>query len=104
MKKNIALIIIILIGLSVLSFIITKSNVASFTHDESVTYNRYVNQSYYNLIFHTDPYTNNHLLNTILIKTSEKLFGSSELALRLPNILLLIVFFIYTFLLFRKII
>ena len=102
MKKNIALIIIILIGLSVLSFIVTKSNIASFTHDESFTYNHYVHQSYFKIIFHTDPYTNNHLLNTILVKASEQLFGSSEMALRLPNILMLIVFFIYTWLLIRR--
>ncbi|MEI6821790.1 MAG: hypothetical protein WCL51_07620 [Bacteroidota bacterium] len=104
MKKNLNLkiIFIAVVGLCIFSFIVTKSNVASFTHDESLTYNRYVHQSYWEIISHKESYTNNHLLNTFLMKVSEQLFGSSELALRLPNLLLLIVLFIYTFLLFKK--
>jgi Dolichyl-phosphate-mannose-protein mannosyltransferase len=47
-------------------------------------------------------YSNNHLLNTLFMKYSEKIFGSSEIALRLPNLLLLIVYMVYSYLLFRK--
>jgi hypothetical protein len=47
-------------------------------------------------------YTNNHLLNSLFMKYSELLFGNSELALRLPNLLLFIVFLSYSYFLFKK--
>ncbi|MGZ4054456.1 MAG: glycosyltransferase family 39 protein [Bacteroidia bacterium] len=54
------------------------------------------------IISHKHPYSNNHLLNSLFIKYSEKLFGTSEFSLRLPNLLMLLVFFTYLFLLLKK--
>lgn len=101
-KYLVTLIAVILTGLAVFAFIATKAKVSSFTHDESYSYNFYVHNSFMDIISHKNSYTNNHLLNTLMMKYSEMLFGSSELALRLPNLLLLLVFFIYTFLFIRK--
>lgn len=95
------LIIKICIGLALLSFVITKSSTASFTHDESYTYLHYPHESFMTIISHKNWYTNNHLLNTLFMKYSEKLFGNSELALRLPNILLFVVFMLYAHKLFE---
>ena len=95
------LLIKICIGLALLSFVITKSSSASFTHDESYTYLHYPHESFMTIISHKNWYTNNHLLNTLFMKYSEKLFGNSELALRLPNILLFIVFMLYAHKLFE---
>lgn len=102
-KKYLATsIAVILMALAVFAFIATKAKVSSFTHDESYSYNFYVHNSLMDIISHKNSYTNNHLLNTLLVKYSEMLFGSSELALRLPNLLLLLVFFSYIFLFIHK--
>ena len=78
---------LIFIGLAI------KASTSSFTHDESLSYIRF--------IFTSDPLaigdTNNHLLNSILMYGSSKLFGASELALRLPNLVSYLVYAYFTF-------
>jgi hypothetical protein len=102
-KQNIVLLTITaLISLFIFSYISTKATTSSFTFDESFTYNFYVHNSFMDIISHRHPYTNNHLLNSLFMKYSELAFGNSELALRLPNLLMLLVFFTYLFLLFKK--
>ncbi|MGB3948614.1 MAG: hypothetical protein WBM13_11565 [Bacteroidia bacterium] len=93
---------VLFIGIVVLAFITTKAKVSSFTHDESYTYNAFVNDSFINILSYKNSYTNNHLLNTLMMKYAEIVFGNSELALRLPNLLMLIVLFIYTILVFKN--
>ncbi|KPK86112.1 MAG: hypothetical protein AMS27_05765 [Bacteroides sp. SM23_62_1] len=94
--------ICILIGISIFCFIVIKSTIASLTHDESITYLHFVPQKFMDIISYKIAYTNNHILNTVLIKGSEYLFGNSEIAIRLPNNLSYLVYMIYTFLLLRK--
>ncbi len=53
--------------------------------DETITVNRYVNQSWFNLFNYTEP--NNHVLHTILVKISAILFGLHPTAIRLPAFL-----------------
>ena len=102
-KKNlISTTIFLLCSLAILSYIVTKATVSSFTHDESFSYMHFVHYSFMDIISHVNPYSNNHLLNSLLMKYSEILFGSSEIALRLPNLIMLAVFFIYLFLLFKE--
>lgn len=93
---------ILLFGIIIFSYITTKATVSSFTIDESFTYLNFVHYSFMDILAHRHPYSNNHLLNSMFMKYSELAFGSSEIALRLPNLILLLVFFIYTFLLLRK--
>lgn len=66
---------------SLLMYIIIRAKFLSFTHDESLSYLAINSQ---NAWLKT---ANNHILNTIFMKISECLFGESELALRLPNII-----------------
>lgn len=101
-KKSISFLIILFLGALIISYIATKATITSFTHDESITYTHYVHTSFMDIISYKDPFTNNHILNTLLMKCSEFLFGNSELALRLPNLILLLVYLIYTFFLFQK--
>ena len=91
-----------LLGAALLLFVLTKAHVSSFTHDESISYLNYCHADFMDIISYSNWYPNNHVLNSLLMKYSEKLFGSSEWALRLPNLLLLIVFMSYSYLLFRK--
>lgn len=95
-------ILMLLVGIVVIGFITTKATVASFTHDESYTYNAFVHDSFMNILSYKNSYTNNHLLNTMMMKYSEQLFGNSELALRAPNLIMLLVFFVYSILLLKK--
>jgi hypothetical protein len=94
--------ITLLLGVSVFSYIVIKASISSFTHDESFSYLHYISTSFMDIISFKDWFTNNHILNSLLMKYSEKLFGNSEFSLRLPNLLLFIVYLVYSFLLFRK--
>jgi hypothetical protein len=93
--------LVFLIGASVFAFIFFKSSTASFTHDESFTYLHYPHASFQKIISFSDSYTNNHILNSLFMKYMELLLGSSEIALRLPNLMLLIVFMVYGFLMIK---
>lgn len=89
-------------GLALLVYVVLKAKQASFTHDESYTYLAYVHQSFMDIISYKRAYTNNHILNTVLMKYAEELWGSSELVLRLPNILACLIYLVYGFRLLRR--
>ncbi len=88
-------------GLGVLVFTILKAGYSSFTHDESLTWRLYVHLDWCTLLAHKEAYTNNHLLNSVLMKWSECAFGSGEPALRLPNLVALAIYLAYGALLVR---
>jgi hypothetical protein len=48
------------------------------------------------------PFTNSHILNTLLMKWSGSVFGHSELALRLPNVLSILPYMYFGFLLLQE--
>lgn len=54
------------------------------------------------IISYKTPYTNNHILNTVLMKYCEAFFGRSELVLRLPNIMAFIVYSTFAIKLLHK--
>ncbi len=89
--------LILLIGLFLLFFVAYKASITSFTHDESYTYLNYVHLRFMDILSFKDNYTNNHILNTIFIKYSELIFGTSEFTLRLPNIIAFFVYLLFTF-------
>lgn len=82
-----------LAGLLLLLLIAQKAGITCFTHDESYTYNHFFHLSEKKIILYgraiddMPVLTNNHILNTLLMKLSESLFGFSEFTLRLPNVL-----------------
>ncbi len=89
------------IAFGVLVYAVLRASNASFTHDESLSYLSYPHQTLSDILAHKEAYTNNHLLNTLGMKYSERLFGTSELVLRLPNLLALVMYMFYTALLVR---
>lgn len=101
-KFPLQLSLVVVFGLGVLCYIIYKASHTSFTHDESYTYTHYVHQGFMDIISYKTPYTNNHILNTVLMKYCEVFFGSSELSLRLPNIFAFVLYSIFSVLLFYK--
>ncbi len=90
-----------LCGIAGFAFISYKAWHASFTIDESYTYLHYVNDSFIDLISYAQFYTNNHPLNSLFMKYAEMLFGTSEFTLRLPNLILFLVYMWYCYALFR---
>ncbi|MCD6019339.1 MAG: hypothetical protein K0S53_2460 [Bacteroidetes bacterium] len=101
-KNNLQLSLTILAFMGCLIYILYKAFHLSFTHDESYTYLHYVHQGFMDIISYKTPYTNNHILNTVLIKYCEELLGSAEIVLRLPNILAFIVYSVFAILLLQK--
>ena len=101
-RSHIILLSVISIGSILFLFVFAKSYVSSFTHDESFSYLNYCNESFMEIISYSNWYTNNHVLNSLFMKYSEQLFGSSEIALRLPNLLLLVVYMVYSYMLFKN--
>ena len=79
-----------------------RAATTSFTHDEAISFLRYPQLSVSNLLNHSEAYTNNHLLNSLGMKGSMALFGTSDLSLRLPNLLALLLYLVYTALLIRR--
>jgi hypothetical protein len=58
----------------------------SFTHDESLTYTRYVHDSFSSILLSRGTDANNHPLNTLAMKLAADLFGTSEIALRWSSV------------------
>ncbi len=75
-------------------YIILRGIYVDFTHDEAYTFLNYLNRPLGATL--KVEYTNNHFLNSILARVTYYCFGSSELALRLPNVLAGIAFFVFT--------
>ena len=88
-------VVMVLVGLVILIAAIHRAATASFIHDEAFTYIDFVDLDYGDILLHKHAYTNNHLLNTFAMKVCKQLFGSSELSLRLPNLLALVLFLFY---------
>lgn len=89
-------------ALTLLIYVVLRAALLSFTTDENGTYTMFVTQGV--IIPHQfDLYSaNNHLLNTWLMMLSEKVFGSSEFALRLPNVLAYVLYLWSTAMLSRR--
>ncbi len=77
----------VVVSLLVVAGVAFKCATTSFTHDESLSYNNYVHQSFMEIVSYATPYTNNHILNTLLMKLGEAVFGTREWALRLHSVL-----------------
>ena len=63
-------------------YVIIRSYTLSFTHDESLSF--YIIEGNKTFLLET---ANHHVLNTTLMAVCKYLFGNSEFALRLPNVL-----------------
>jgi hypothetical protein len=74
--------VVCVIGLTGIN--VYRAATQSITHDEAVTYQRYVSGPLYQLVSSSD--ANNHILNSLLSRTAVGLFGPAEFTLRLPSL------------------
>jgi uncharacterized membrane protein len=93
----------IIIALGLLAYSGIRSYNLSFTHDESLSYNHMVHHRFADIMTNNTGYisANNHILNTLSMKSAESAFGNSEFALRLQSLLAHILYLLFTFLLLK---
>ena len=69
-------------------YIIFRAYFLSITHDEALTIITQASQPYHNILLYTEGiYSNNHLINTLLIRFLISIFGYNELIIRLPGLM-----------------
>lgn len=95
---------LILSGILLLSYTAYRASVLSFTHDESISFNKYVHSSVWDIIsYHVDPViANNHILNTLFMKWQSAIFGTSEFSLRLHSWLAHIIYILFSYLILKE--
>ena len=84
-----------------LAYTTARACLLSMTHDESSTYLNYINMNIWQC-FHSPKCwgtANLHWLNTLVMQLTVKLFGVSEFAIRLPNLLTHFVYLVFSCLL-----
>jgi hypothetical protein len=86
------------IGITGTGFLLFRAQALSFTHDEALTYLHAIRPGIARLVAFGYPSANNHLLNSALAWCSYRIFGNTEWALRLPNV---IAFGIFVFAAYR---
>ncbi len=84
--------IFISISLCLLGYSISRAWLLSFTIDEAYSYMNYVKDTYWNIFTYKFNTSNNHVLNSLLMKLSTELFTPTEFILRLQSTLGHIIF------------
>jgi|GEM_PF-3161548 len=94
MRKRIYLISILLAGLLLFCYIFQRAVLLSLTHDESATTDL-VSVSSADIMFASSQFqtANNHVLHSLCMKWSVLAFGWKEWSIRLPNVLLFILYY-----------
>ncbi len=66
-------------------FNLYRAAALSITHDEALSYNRFISQDWKTILFSF--HSNNHILNSLLAKFTTILLGNSPFVLRLPAVI-----------------
>jgi hypothetical protein len=76
-------------------YIVLRAWLVPITIDEVITYREFVQDSWWHIITYYHCSANNHLLNTLLMKVFA-IAGNSPFVLRLPNVLLFVLYLFYS--------
>lgn len=92
-------ILIVFIAISLFAYTSVRASLLSFTHDESFTYLHFSSQPFHTIFAYNglSP-SNNHLINSIMIKLSSFLLGTNEFSCRLPNLFAHLLYLLASFL------
>lgn len=89
-----------LVGLILLFLVTKEAIILPLTHDEDNTI--YCSTTpVWDIITYKDPVPNNHILNTLLIKLNNAVFGDHLFAFRLHNVLSFVLYFMFSVLIAR---
>ena len=77
-------------------YLLIRAIYVPFTHDEAATFFRFVQIHNLTPEFSREA-LNNHFVNTILTYLSYLVFGSSKIALRLPNVVMSLVYLLFVY-------
>jgi hypothetical protein len=84
------------VSLLLLSYVVVRAATLSITYDEAWTMIGFVQQQFMDILSYSPCSTNNHILNTILIKLTVVLSGETVFKARLPNVLAFILYLFYS--------
>jgi len=102
--NKLSIVIVIIVGIIAFSFAILKAYFVPFTYDEAYTFIHFLPQDFMNIISLAKPFSaNNHILSTLFVKLSQNIFGSSEIALRIPSLISFSIYIVFSILIIRKI-
>lgn len=87
----------IVLGVGVLVYLVKKALFMQVTCDEAYTVQTLSPQPIWDLVSYKDSYTNNHILNTLLIKGLFSIFGMNHSLARVPNIIAFVLYFFYSY-------
>lgn len=76
----------ITLSILLIAYVVTLAVVVPFSVDEAWTWDEFVKGEFWNVVTYAHPVPNNHILNSLLAKPFNAI-SSSELSLRMPNIL-----------------
>lgn len=90
------IIFLFFISATLLGYVFLRAYTLSFTHDESLSFTVVDGNTRWALT------ANNHKLNTLLMSWCKTFFGSSEISLRLPNVLSFLLYLMGCFLILKN--
>lgn len=102
-KKNLHQIIFWIMGGTLLSYSTYRAIHIPITVDEGTTFLVYAQNSLKDVFLNNPVNTNNHFLNTFLIKLSTWILGDSQFSVRLPSLLGHLLYIIFSFKLLQAI-
>jgi len=95
-QRRIAALFCLLIGILLVAFTGYKAAYISFTHDESLTWLD-IYHSVHDIIVGNPPSSNNHMLNTLLMRSENMSIGQTEFDLRLHTWISHFIYIIFSF-------
>ena len=94
----------LLLGLALVGYSLARAALVSYNNDEALTFLYHVRASVADIVSYRVNIlpSNNHLLNSLLMKASSVVLGESEVALRLPNVLAHVLYLAMSLLIVRR--
>lgn len=91
------------VGIALLAYSTTRAYLLPITIDEGTTYLVYARHELMNIFLNRPINTNNHFLNSLLVRWSTQAFGINTMAVRLPGLLAHLMYIVFSFKLLQAI-
>lgn len=91
------------VAVAIAAYVGVRAWVLSFTHDESISYTKYVREPVSSILLSRETDANNHPLNSLAMKLADHTFGPSEIALRSANVVAFVLYVAALVVLLRRV-